>query len=381
MRVRHLAVLAAAALALVLGTAAARAGDGPRLELVDHGDAVEIVAHGAIAAAAAPVAVVRERVEIALSNRPSSMRRLVEDPTALLLELRGDQPRVLSVKLRHDHDRVVALAGAVSYTQVGDALHVLIPRRVAAPPPEAAAIAPAAATAPAVTPPAAPGAPPATAAPTTATPAPAAALPRALAPAAPSAPAGPAAIAGGGSSRATGTRWWMVLAGLVLVGGGGVVLARRKRAIAVPENQLELIASRSLGGKARVVWMAAGDHELVIAVSPQQIRALATWPRTTPPTPRSFGRALDDARATDDTRAELPAEPPPRATTARPSEPVLARGSVPIPRLAALASPAISGLLRLRDRGAAPPPPMTDDDLDEDPRWTRELTSPSGGRR
>ena len=126
-----------------------------------------------------------------------------------------------------------------------------------------------------------------------------------------------------------------------------------------------------------MVWLAAGDHEIVVAISPQQIRALAQWQRTTTaadrprtaPLDRSFGRALDDAAADV-------------AFAPRPAEPALARGSSPIPRMRTVGtSPAISGLLRLRDRAPSAPEPVSDDPLDEDAQWARDILEATGGRR
>ena len=396
MRTARLVLIAlfAAGLPVVADASPASSATPPRVETIDHGDAVEIVARGAIAASAAKVGVVRERVEIPLANVAPSTRRIIDDATALLVEIRGDSPRVLSIKLRHDHARVAAIAPTVTFAQLGDELHVTIPRNlpIAALAP-VAAIAPIAAVAPvaAITPATSP-APVAALAPTPAA-AGEAPTPRALATpptANPPAPAAPAALTGGKSTGATGARWWMMLGGLALV-GGGITFGLKKKGkgrVDLPENQLEIIATRSLGGKSRVVWLAAGDHEIVVAISPQQIRPIAQWARATPavatertraaPVERGFGRALEDAAADF---------APARTKT----EPVVApRGTSPIPRMRAVGSspgisPALSGLLRLRDRTPVPPPmpALTDDDgdLDEDAQWARDVLEATGGRR
>ena len=126
-----------------------------------------------------------------------------------------------------------------------------------------------------------------------------------------------------------------------------------------------------------------------------------TWPRTAskparadadldldlPPSrrtvERNFARALDDAHG-DVAFAPRPAPAP--AAAPRDEAPV-ARGSSPIPRLRNPGngtSPAISGLLRLRDRTPAPAPQavdLYDNDFDDDAQWARDIvTTRHGGR-
>ena len=146
------------------------------------------------------------------------------------------------------------------------------------------------------------------------------------------------------------------MAGLALIGGGGVLLARKKQAAPAPRERIEVIDSKSLGGKARVVWLGAGDRELVVAVGPQQVRLLGQWRRGSRP-----DGALEIPNLNDE---------------AKPA----ARGSAP--RLKTVpSSPAVSGILRLRDKTS----PLADDiasgDPEADEQWARDILAATGGRR
>ena len=158
----------------------------------------------------------------------------------------------------------------------------------------------------------------------------------------------------------TSSRWWMVLLGLGLVGAGATWFARTRARTPSPIDRLEIIDSRPLGGRARVVWLGAGDRELVVAVSSQQVRLLGQWRRVRNAAPGSEPSEFDDLP-----RASLTRSTAPRAKTA-PATP---------------ASAAVSGILRLRDR----PAPLADDvasgDLDEDEQWARDILAATGGRR
>ncbi len=366
MRAPLLISLFTLALAIVAGPG--RAGASP-FELRDHGDRVEIVARGWTAVDPSAIAVTRERVELVVAGGLTAARQSYEDPTVRRVEVRGREPRMLSIKLRADHDRVAALAKLATVTQVGDDIVVVIPRAVPrpspAPAPAATTTAPAATTtAPtaATTAPtaAATAAPTAPTAPTAATspaaaPAPAPAATATL-PSAPAIGATPARTrVGGAATSATGARWWMLLAGLALVGGGATLLARRRQRAPVAASRIEVIDSRALGGKARVVWLSAGDRERMVAVSAQQVRLLGQWRR-------NRDNALEAIEPSDG------AAPP------------LARGSAP--RLKPVpASPAVSGILRLRDK----PAPLADDiasgDPEADEQWARDILAATGGRR
>ncbi|HEY0189995.1 MAG TPA: flagellar biosynthetic protein FliO, partial [Kofleriaceae bacterium] len=61
--------------------------------------------------------------------------------------------------------------------------------------------------------------------------------------------------------------------------GVGVWMLKRRRLNIPPNVEIAILAQRSLGGRARVVWLGAGDHELLIAVTPQAVNVLGQWPR------------------------------------------------------------------------------------------------------
>jgi flagellar biogenesis protein FliO len=322
----------------------------PRFEVKDRGDAVEVIAHD-FAAARTAIAPVRERLEIPLADHPSLPRLVARDATVRLVEIANGR---LSVKLNLEHDDVVTLARVSQAIQVGPDLHILVPRDVPAtgaavrlpeptvPPALAPATVPSKVEvvvppAPAKVPP-----PPVTEKPVVAPkPAPAArkATPTTLA-------------------SEPETDWRSVLFALVAGGGtlaGGMWLMKRKKQRDSTSSTIEIVAQRSLGGKARVVWLSAGSRDIIVAVTPQAVRTLGQWRRTDTPT------ALPSAHV------HVPRH------DGRP-EPVIDKPS----------SPAVAGILRLRQR-TEPPPAINDDvatgDVDADALWAKEILLATGARR
>jgi flagellar biogenesis protein FliO len=363
----------------------------PRFELLDRGDAVEVIAHH-ITAARTAVLPVRSRLEVPITAAPQVKRVAPLDATVKLIELdREGATPVLSVKLGFERRDVKALSRFAQAIQVGDDLHLLVPRKLpdgdvaprlpepTLPPAVAARLAARAAPEPPApglgprvepaAPPPAPAAPPgpaahprsaadALAAPTsgsTAPPADHAAPPTAAPPARPLSPA---------LAADRGDAWSQIsiYAALGLaIAGAGVWLMRRRRALpGGAAASIEVLAQRTLGGKARVVWLRAGQREMIVAVTAQQVRMLGQW------------------------RASEPAAELPTAQTRAGAEP---HRTAP-PPLDKPLSPAVSGLLRLRGRtgqmtavtpdAAAPDP---DDDPVADAAWAREILAATGARR
>ncbi len=390
---RRLTVLALVLAAL--GLAPSRASAGPsasRFLVTDRGDAVDVVIPGATAATLT-AEVVRQRLEVPLRGRPEGREVRPGDPTVKSIEIRGRSQRILSIKLFVDHDAVVALAPRVRLQQEGDALRVTIPR--SPPPPPAPAPAPTptpTATTPtavaSITPPVAPTAPlaPASttehpgatvmaAAPPTAL---AAAATTAAAPA--SAPGAPAASAlaspRGGSGGVPTTTLVVVLAALAI---GAVAVLRRRRTSPLATTSLDVLASRSLGGKARVVWLAAGEREMVVAVTGQNVQILGQWRAGAGAALGPTARGTRDLPLVDD---EAPAGSAAAAGRdelgGRPHLSLVGPG-----RASAASSPAVSGILRLRERlgqlTAADREPSGDPEADE--QWAKEILAATGGRR
>jgi len=404
----------------------------PRFELLDRGDSVEVVAHGVRATRTAVVAV-RSRLEVAIAGAPQGKRVAPVDPTVKLVEFDGpDAARVLSVKLGFERPEVKALARFAQAIQVGDDLHLLLPRKApaegaaaphlpeptvpaalaarvesavasvlgpqrapaaappaapaaaahAAAPPGASATPPAASPgASAVPPPASPGAPPpavpSAAAPPPAPPSAAApsdsrAAPRsaadALAARAQTAPAIAPAIAPARPSAAPDAHplgsvlvserddAWSKLSLYGALGlaaaGAGLWLMRRRRVRPGDIASIEIIAQRSLGGRARVVWLSAGEREMIVAITGQNVRMLGQW-RKTAAQPAAQTHVEDD------------------------EQPVAAPAEKPL-------SPAVSGLLRLRGRTGqmtAVAPDDTADDVRADELWAKEILAATTGFR
>jgi len=113
-----------------------------------------------------------------------------------------------------------------------------------------------------------------------------------------------------------------------------------------------VIAQRSLGAKAKVVWLSAGGRDMVVAITPQNVRMLSQWEKQ---------------------------EPLPRAQTVPPAD------QAP--------SEAVAGILRLRAKTNVPyprarthaPADINEDvatgDDEADAAWAREILAATGGRR
>jgi flagellar biogenesis protein FliO len=136
--------------------------------------------------------------------------------------------------------------------------------------------------------------------------------------------------------------------GLAGIGCGAYLLKKRRGAQGAVAT-IDVIAQRSLGGKARVVWFAAGGHEMVVAVTPQSVRMLGQWP-----------------------------------ASARPA------GMLPVahtvgPEARPAASSAVAGILKLREKAGPAFAQLGDDvateDVDADALWAKEILAATGAKR
>ena len=485
-----------------------------RFELLDRGDAVEVIAHN-VKAARTAISPVRQRLEVPIVGAPQAKRVTPGDATVKLIELdREESTHVLSVKLGLERADVKALSRFAQAIQVGDDLHLLVPRKL--PEADTAARLPEPTLPPALAkidvpatpvvgprpePTAPPTAPPTAARPDAArrdapgpvpvvpgkprsaaealaagglaaptTPARAAATRDATAPTAANAPNAPdtanspnapnAPKAANSSNAAAGTHDtapaadardapspapgkslrqtlasdrdddWSKIALYAALGvgaaGAGVWVMRRRRG-AHPDAiaSIDVIAQRSIGGKARLVWFRAGPREMIVAVTAQQVRMLGQWRRTERASERPderFSERPDErfSERPDERAYERPSErayerPSERAMTGRlpfasGSSPGIGSGlpaaypddgrrettnSMPsmqaIPGMPGIPyekplSPAVSGLLRLRNR-TGQIPAITDPEGDADPAadelWAKEILAATnrGARR
>lgn len=320
-------------LVFVIGLTPALALAEPRIETIDRGDVVEVIAHD-VTATNTNIAAVRSRLEIPISGQPPVIHQPSADPTIVVTELEKGN---LSIKLSHDRPIVKALAPSAKAIQLGPDLHVLIPRstepttipeptrvpKIEAPeaePPKAEAKPVPAPVA--MTPDPKPEPPP--------PPAPAIAKP---------VPAPAPTIQTATKQESPISKFSMFAAlGLVAVGCGAWILKRRKTA--EPSATIEVIAQRGIGAKAKVVWLAAGQREMLIAVTPQHVRMLGQWKK---------GEEVNLAM--------------PRVTTVSiPTAQVVETNTKDM----AAANPAVAGILKLKGRAPTRPiiPPV--EQLDED---------------
>ncbi len=430
----------------------------PSFELLDRGDAVEIIARN-IKATRTQILPVRSRLQVPIGAGPAARRLLPGDATVKLVELdHDDATRMLSVKLGFERDDVRTLARFAQAIQVGDDLHVIVPRKVPAagvvlalpeptlPPVLAAAVAKIDAATPTLGPrpdPAAPIAPAAPAAPAVAAPipapAPVAAAKSAEAPRAEPAVLGPTLPAAATTADAAPptpradkradksadkpadkpigqvlapepSDPWSKLSLYAALGlaaaGGGIWMMRRKKGATAPASTIEVIAQRSLGGKARIVWLSAGQREMIVSVTSQQVRMLGQWRKT------CAAEALPAAHTWAESRAEMVDKLIAKTSGAAPDKladrpdklaglarrtgafaavdgPLDLPSERPADRSADRAgdrplSPAVSGILRLRGltgKMAAVSAEVATGDVEADELWAREILAATGARR
>jgi len=427
------------------------ASAAPSFEIIDRGDAVEIIAHE-IKATRMVVIPTRQRLEVAIAPGANVARLVPKDATVRQIELdTSGGVRVLSVKLGFERGQVKTLAKYAQSIQVGDDLHVLIPRNLpvegkpfAMPEPTLPAAPPkvfgpqdpfagkpstggdahvgahgagaggahgnAAGTGTNGTQPgantaghgttsggidghgttagattgantaghgttsAAPGIDRGTTAGTHgsdgATPAGKGSDGHGTA-----GGHGPADASAHGATDAragkkplkladepkTGSSFQMMVAGALVLLGGLVWLKKKKKgATKQAEATIDVVAQRSIGGKAKIVWLTAGGREMVVAVTPQKVQMLGQWGKGGGPGPSSSSVN----REGPSTRGELPE----------------ARTHGPKP------SAAVNGILKLRERASMREIPTTGlnlnlenhedvatGDYEADEMWAREM--------
>ncbi|HEY0191193.1 MAG TPA: hypothetical protein VGC42_08745, partial [Kofleriaceae bacterium] len=102
----------------------------PSFELIDRGDTVEVIAHN-IKASRTAVLPLRSRLQIPIAGAPVAKRVTPADRTVKLVELDSeDATRVLSVKLGFEYPETKLVSRYAQAIQIGDDLHVLVPRAV-----------------------------------------------------------------------------------------------------------------------------------------------------------------------------------------------------------------------------------------------------------
>jgi flagellar biogenesis protein FliO len=401
---------------IILGLLPVVAFADPRIETLDRGDAVEIIAHD-VTAANTTLIPVRSRLEIAVANKPAPINVPSSDKTIVISELDN---KTLSVKTAFERSEMKNLAVHAKAMQIGPDLHIIIPRAIPAAgttielpdptmanvpsvvkvelpePPKPEVKAEVKAEAPKTEEPK----PEAKTEPKTEEPKAAATIETKPAPVAdkplPTKPHAERSLEKEAESPMSKAKMLGIMA-IVAIGCGFWLLKKRKKQ-ASNESSIEVLAQHSIGAKAKVVWIAAGGREMVLAVTPQGVRMLSSWEKA-----QSIS---DDRSACGDAEnhfaayaSEPQGEPVPLGYTENgkrtrlPTAQVVDAG-MPIPMRAQTqsspmvdrASPAVAGLLKLRAQTMRPVPqvdiddedPMLDDDVrtedvEADALWAREI--------
>jgi LPXTG-motif cell wall-anchored protein len=334
---------------LVIAALAAPVAAEPTFEVIDRGTALEVIAKD-VKALRTAVTPSRQRLEVDVVGHPRA-KPLSPGNGIVIVELAGD-PRVLTVKLPFERTDVKRLARYAQAIQVGNDLHLLFPRVIPAegttvqlPEPTIPAalankVIPVGPQPPVVEPPKVEAKP----TPTVAPPPPAPAKPDAK----------PLLAADTGSSS---SNMMYVMGGLCAI-ALGIWIVKKKRTTQLPATTIDVIAQRSIGGKAKVVWFAAGTREMIVAVTPQNVRMLGQWKKGETPAPM---QALPEMTALRGTTSS-------EATSTN--------------------SPSVQGILKLRARTNSvhlAPEPLSDEiatgDLDADALWAKEILAATSARR
>ncbi len=337
----------------------------PRIEVLDRGEFVEVIGHE-IKSSRTNLSVARQRIEVPLAAMVPVKRAQPTDPTVMLAEIDPDA-HTFSVKLAMDHGTVLALAKSAQAQQIGDDLHVIFPRKV---PAEGTTVTLPEPTLPVV---AKPLPPPVVIAPPLPDIKP---TPKVEPPKLETKPEPAAATPPQLGTQDESTSPTMMIGGLALMAGAcGIWLVKRRKKAIVPNAAIDVIAQKALGGRARVVWLAVGQRELLVAVTPQSIRPLGEWPRGEAPQLSGPAPALPRARTHGGGDAM------PRTTTTRNLAAAAAAALSQVEADKTAVSPAITGILRLRNKHAQP---LADDiasgSVDEDATWARELLAATNAR-
>jgi flagellar biogenesis protein FliO len=356
-------------------------------EVADRGKSVEVIAHN-LQAKTTTISSVRSRLEVPVTGSPVASRQMMTDGTVFLVELDGTANRVLSVKTRLDHPEVKALAGLATATQIGTDLHLTFPRHaiVGTAKPAEAKPAPVAEAKPAPIVEPKPIAAPAPA-PVVVEAKPAPVVEPKLTkpvPAVETKPATPVHPIPAEKDSALSSPGVYALGALFALLACGYVLKKKKKDAAAVTT-IDVVAQRSLGNKAKVMWLSAGGRDMIVSVTSTNVRMLGQWSRgedkqlpraTSLEGPRTSQRSLDEFR--DEFKQEL------------------AEANA-VPQLATTgANSSVSGILKLRARTVTGPIPsrvstiqplpqvnadVATEDEEADMEWAREILTATGGRR
>lgn len=167
-----------------------------------------------------------------------------------------------------------------------------------------------------------------------------------------------------GKQEEQGQGYVIVLGVLALAGGAAMLFRKkRKRGDDVPAAELQVVATKHLGGKARIVWLNAGERELLVAVGDGSPRLLSQW-RQRPGSATSKASVFEQKLKEMAPEPEAQASPTPKRRTLKTRKPT---------------SPAIAGILKLRGEEPAVSEDVATEDADADAEWARELLKATRG--
>ena len=299
--------LCVAGLVLSAGSATA----APKFSIAKSEQLVTVTATG-VKLASGDVSSRSDRIEVRIADPSAKARLRVKDKTVKRVEILAGTSSVVSVKLRHGWANTVALARGSRLEATENGFRLAIPRlgypslKKSRPAVESATeVAPPPAKQPVKANPAIP--PSAEKTTTSGSPAKAPSPVEVTPPVADDKKPPVDSVAAVGANletdRGVGVGG-VFTAALVLSGCAALVWwVRRRRINNIVDDSLDVVASRSLGPKAKVVLINAGERELLLTVTDKGAQLLSQWRRSArdePLSPRigDFGMSSEHSHAT-----------------------------------------------------------------------------------
>lgn len=209
----------------------------------------------------------------------------------------------------------------------------------------------------------------------------------------------------GTRTEGSGSSLGLIVGLLLIVAGAGVVYWRSRQPPreAAELGGLRIVASKALGGKAKVVWLNVGERNMIVSVGESGTQLLSEWgqgpasPGSKPKTPLGLAPLRGEipwpsasSAPIQPTLMDMPAPKPLPVKAAASPEVYDFRSTLRAARELSdqedifgpakgqstglsMQSPAVAGLMKLREQGPVVNVEVATQDADADAEWAREL--------
>lgn len=372
-------------LAVLLGPATANAAELVQVSIEEEGGRVIVELHGVQLATAARVVARGDRLDLALHAATGDFEVSVTDDTVKSIRVYAKERLRVRVQLRHSKRTTALIARLASVKSTATGLRIEFPRN------------PDSTLAPKPSPPApvldrdsVPVAGPAMAEKT-------APLdikePTPQVVAEEESPAGlgkigrakPRKTGGGtGTGGASGTGSWLIFVLVFLSACGGLTFyMKRKRGFDGEVGaSLQMVASKSLGPKTRVVWLSTGDRQLVVGLGPDGPTLLSEWTsveglKDGDNAPQLLETPFDEPEIDNEDQYHREIQPLFEDST---GPAFLRRPKASAPPPQKKSSPAVAGILSLRAKTSPVSEHVATESVSDDEEWARDLARASAAQ-